>query len=118
MKDLCSYSHVHLSPSILDMRVWSSSSLGPSIAKSFLLVQSNLLAHVHFYPTNFIWQSKVSSKVKAFAWLVVNKKVDTNYPLWMGRPDKALGLDCCIMCMRSGELIYHLFEHYLMTLGL
>ena len=31
---------------------------------------------IPFYPTNFLLNSKVPSKVRAFAWLVAHKKVN------------------------------------------
>lgn len=71
-------SHVHLSPFVLYVRVWSLSSIGLFAEKSFLLNLSNLWPPMHFSLTKFISKSKASYKAKAYAWLVANKKVNTN----------------------------------------
>ena len=73
---------------------------------------------VPFYPANFLWNSKVPSKVKAFAQLVALKKVNTNNLLWLRRPFKALSLNWCILCRSSNETIDHLFLYCPIALGL
>ena len=64
-----------------------------------LINLSNLLP---FSLANFIWKSKVLSKVKTFAWLVANKKVNPNDMKQMRRPYKALSPNYCILYNGSG----------------
>ena len=64
---------------------------------------------IPFSPTNFIWKLKASSKVKAFAWLVANKKVNTDDVLKVRGSFKALSPNYCTLCMGNEELIDHLF---------
>lgn len=64
-----------------------------------------------FAPTWLSWSSKAPPKVKAFAWLVANKKVTTNNLLQLRRPNKALSPDNRVMCLKSSELADHLFFH-------
>ena len=70
-----------------------------------------------FYPANVLWKSKVPYRVRAFAWLVAHKKVNTNDILQLRRFFKILNPDWCILC-RSRKTIDHLFLHCLITLGL
>ena len=111
-------SNVHLSPYTSKTRSWVSSSLGVFLIKSFFSVLSYSPDSVPFYPANFMWNSKVSSKVKAFAWLVALKNVNTNDLLQLRRPFKTLSPDWCILCWSSIETIDHLFLHCLIALGL
>ena len=85
-----SLSSMHFSPSVADSRVWSLSSSGLFFVKYFFLALSNFSNPVLFLPTNFLWRSKVPSKVKALAWLVIHGKVDTNDKLQSKRPYKNL----------------------------
>ena len=71
-------SHVHLTSFVPNVKTWVSSSLGVLSIKKFLLVLSNFSYFVPFYLINFLWKSRVPSKVMAFAWLVAYKKVNTN----------------------------------------
>ncbi|RVW15385.1 putative ribonuclease H protein [Vitis vinifera] len=66
----------------------------------------------------FLWSSKVPSKVKALAWLVAHGKVNTNDKLQLRRPYKALCPQWCILCKGNGESIDHLFLHCPVTIGL
>ncbi|RVX04331.1 Copper methylamine oxidase [Vitis vinifera] len=66
----------------------------------------------------FLWSSKVPSKVKALAWLVAHGKVNTNDKLQLRRPYKALCPQWCILCRGNGESIDHLFLHCPVTIGL
>ena len=50
--------------------------------------------------------------VKAFAWLVANKNVNTNDLFQLRGPNKALSLDHCVMCLKSIESANHIFHHY------
>ena len=50
----------------------------------------------------------VSSKVKAFAWLMAHKRVNTNDMLQLKRPYKAVCPNWCILCMESEETVDHL----------
>ena len=111
-------SNVHLSPYTSNTRSWVPSSLGVFPIKSFFSVLSYSPDSVPFYPANFMWNSKVSSKVKAFAWLVTLKKVNTNDLLQLRRPFKTLSPDWCILCRSSSEIIDHLFLHCPIALGL
>ena len=113
---MSSLSFVHLIQSIPYKRAWSLSCSSIFSAKSFLLALFNWLDLVYFPLAKFIWQSKASSKVKAFARLVANKKVNTGNLLYVRRPHKARNLDCCTMCMMSGETIDHLFSYCLSTM--
>ena len=70
-------SSVHLSPSVLYAKIWVLSSSGAFSINSFFSALSNILDSIPFYLTNFLWKSKVPSKVRAFAWLVTHK-VNTN----------------------------------------
>ena len=49
---------------------------------------------------------------------MAHKKVNTNDLLQLRRPDKALSLEICILCMKHGESIDHLFLHCSLTMGL
>ena len=69
------------------------------------------------FPTKFVWNSQVPFKVKAFAWLVAYKKVNTNDLLQLRRPHKALSPDICKLCMKQGESVDHLFLHCSVALG-
>ena len=81
---------VHLSFKTTNLRIWSLSSVGSFSVKKNFMVLSMLSNPISFILTNFVWKSKVPSKVKAFAWLVVHKKVNTNDMLQVRRPYKSL----------------------------
>ena len=115
---MSSLSLVHLSPSAVDSKAWSLSSSGLFIVKSFLLAVSNFSNPVLFLLVKFLWKSKVPSKVKALAWLVVHGKVNTNDKLQLRRPYKSLSSQWCILCKGNGESIDHLFLHCPLTIGL
>ncbi|RVW93876.1 Transposon TX1 uncharacterized 149 kDa protein [Vitis vinifera] len=66
----------------------------------------------------FLWSSKVPSKVKALAWLVAHGKVNTNDKLQLRRPYKALCPQWCILCKGNGESIDHIFLHCPVTIGI
>ncbi|RVW82294.1 hypothetical protein CK203_041674 [Vitis vinifera] len=51
-----------------------------------------ILNPILFLPAKFLWSSKASSKVKALAWLVVHRKVNTNDKLQLRRPYKSFVL--------------------------
>ena len=108
---------VHLSTSVPDARVWALTSSGLFSIKSFFLALSKLSNLVMFHPTKFIWKSKVSSKVKAFAWLVAHK-VNTNDLLQLRRTSKALRPEWHILCRGSEETNDYLFLHCPFTLRL
>ena len=97
-----------LSPSVIGSRAWFLFSLG----LFSIFFSSSLL----YLLAKFVWKSKAPLKVLAFAWLVVHKKVNTNDMLQLRRPYKSLSPYWCILCMRSGELIDHLFLHCPLTL--
>ena len=61
-----------------------------SFYKFYFSALASVSNSIPFYPTNFLWNSKVPSKVRAFAWLVAHKKVNTNDMLQLRRPFKAL----------------------------
>ena len=88
------------------------------LVKSFILVLSKSPNPVPFFLVNFVWKSIVPTKVKAFAWLVVYKKVNTNDLLQVRRPYKSLSPHWCILCKGNGETTDHLFLHSPLTLGL
>ncbi|RVW69358.1 hypothetical protein CK203_054865 [Vitis vinifera] len=58
-----------------DARAWVPSSSGVFSVKSFFLALTNLSDSVPFYPTKFLWKSRVPSKVMAFTWLVALMKI-------------------------------------------
>ena len=95
---LSSIVYVHLSPSTADSRSWSVSSTGLFIVKSFSLALSMSPNLTLFQPTKFLWKSKAPLKVKAFAWLVAHRKVNTNDLLQVRRPLKSLNPQWCILC--------------------
>ena len=97
--------HVHLSPFVPNAKALVPSSSGVFSVKSFLLALFNLWNSVPFHPAKFLWKSRVSSKIMAFAWLVAHKKVHTNDMLQLRRSFKALSLDWCIICKGSAEMI-------------
>ena len=109
---------VYLYPFVLDVKTWVPSSLGAFSINSFFLTLSNFSNSIPFYLVNFLWKSKVSSKVRAFAWLVAHKKVSTNDMLQLRRPFKAFSPDWCILYRGSSEMIDHLFLRCPITLGL
>ena len=76
------------------------------------------LIFIYFVPANLIWNSKALPKVKAFAWLVANKKVNTSDKVHLRRRHKTLILDYCVMCLKSSESADHLFLHCPTTLAL
>ena len=94
------------------------SSLDFFTVKSFFLALSNFSNHVLFILAKFLWRSKAPSKVKAFAWLAVHGKVNTNNKLQLRRPYKSLCPQWCMLCKGNGESIYHLFLHCPLTIGL
>ena len=69
-----SFDCLHLSPSVSDTRSWSLSSSGFFTVKSFFLALSHLSHLSLVFPTNFVWDSQVSFKVKSFVWLMAHKK--------------------------------------------
>ena len=75
---LISIRYVQLSPSTTDSRGLSLSPIGLFTVKSFYLALSMNPPITLFHPAKFLWSSKVPSKVKAFAWLVAHRKVNTN----------------------------------------
>ncbi|RVX21214.1 hypothetical protein CK203_002273 [Vitis vinifera] len=109
---------LHLSPSVLDARFWPLSSSGPFSVKSFFLTLSQFSGSPQVFPSKFVWNSQVPFKVKSFVWLAAHKKVNTNDMLQVRRPYKALSLDICILCMKYGESVDHLFLHCSLTIGL
>ena len=103
--------------STIDSRVWSLSSAGLFSVKSFFMILSKPSYPILFLSTNFVWKSKALSKVKAFVWLVVHKKVNTNDMLQVRRPYKSLSPHWCILCKESGKSIDHP-KHCPIMLGL
>ena len=75
---LFSIASVHLSLSTEDSRSWSVSSTCLFTIKSFSLALSSSSNLTLFQSTTFLWESKASLKVKAFARLVAHRKVNTN----------------------------------------
>ena len=111
-------SHVHLTQIYSKCKGWEPSSLGVFSVKTFLLVLSNFSDSIPFYLANFLWKSRIPSKLMAFAWLVAHKKVNINNMLQLRRPFKNLSFDWCILCKRSSETVDHFFLHCPITLGL
>ena len=111
-------SNIHLTPFVLDARTWVLSSSGVFSIKSFFSTLSFSPYSIPFYPTNFLWKSRVPFKVRAFAWSVVLKKVNTNDMLQLRRPFKVLSYNWYILSRRNSERIDHLFLHCPITLGL
>lgn len=121
MKRLMSLlTRVRFSSSTLDARACSLTSSRLFLVKYFFMVFSNISDFVIFSPTKFIRNSKVSSKVKAFAWFMAHKKVNTNNMLQMKKPLKVLKPNWCDLCKwsGSGESINYLFLHCPITLRL
>ena len=71
-----------------------------------------------FQPATFLWEAKAPLKVKAFAWLVAHRKVNTNDLLQVRQPFKSLNPQWCILCKGEGEATDHLFLHCLYIIGL
>ena len=117
-KILRSFIHVYLLLSFPNMRVSSLLSFNLFIVKSYFLALAKLVTSTLSLHANFIRKYKTSFKVKIFAWLVGNKKVEHQCLPQMRRPYKALSLDHCTMCLRSSESIDHLFLHCSVTLGM
>ena len=117
-KLLLSLGSMHLSPSTTDSRGWSLSSTCVFTIKSFFLTLSMPPTPLLFRPAKFIWTSKAPSKVKAFAWLVAHRKVNTNDLLQLKRPYRFLNPQWCILCRGDGESIDHLFLHCPFTMWL
>ncbi|WJZ85876.1 hypothetical protein VitviT2T_005388 [Vitis vinifera] len=109
---------LYLSPSVPDARLWPLSSSGLFSVKSFFLALSQSSGSSQNFPSKFVWNSQVPFKVKSFVWLVAHKKVNTNDMLQVRRPYKALSPDICILCMKHGESVDHLFLHCSLTIGL
>ena len=83
-------SNIHLTPFVLDAKTWVLSSSGVFSVKSFFSTLSFSSNSILFYLANFLWKSRVLSKVRTFAWLVALKKVNTNDMLQLRRPFKVL----------------------------
>ena len=113
-----SLDHLHISPSVPNMRSCSLSPSGLFTVKSFFLALSQFSDSPPVFPTKFVWNSQVPFKVKSFVWLVAHKKVNTNDLLQLRRPYKALSLDICKLCMKHGETVDHLFLHCSLTMRL
>ena len=62
-------SNVHLSPSVPDAKAWIMSSSGAFLVNTIFSALSNFSDSIPFYLGNFLWKSKVPSKVKVFVWL-------------------------------------------------
>ena len=102
-------SSMHLSPFTADSRSWSLSSTCVFNVKSFFLALSMPPIPLLFHLAKFIWSSKAPAKVKAFAWLVAHRKVNTNDLLQLRRPYRSLNPQWCILCRGDEESIDHLF---------
>ena len=63
---MCSFDCLHLSPLVLDVRSWFLSFSRLFTIKSFFLVLSHLSDLSSVFPTNFVWNSQVSFKIKSF----------------------------------------------------
>ncbi|RVW16207.1 Transposon TX1 uncharacterized 149 kDa protein [Vitis vinifera] len=113
-----SLDHLHISPSVPDMRSWSLSPSRLFTVKSFFLAISQFSDSPPVFPTKFVWNSQVPFKVKSFIWLVAHKKVNTNDLLQLRRPYKALSPDICKLCMKHGKTVDHFFLHCSLTMGL
>ena len=109
---------VHFSSFAVDLKAWSLSFSDLFILTYFFLALSNFSNPILFLSANLLCKSKAPSKVKAFAWLVVYRKLNTNDMLQLRRPFKSLKLDRYILCKENGESIDHLFLHNLITLRL
>ena len=83
-------SNIHLTPFVLDAKTRVLSSSGVFSVKSFFSTLSFSSNSILFYLANFLWKSRVPSKVRTFAWLVTLKKVNTNDMLQLRRPFKVL----------------------------
>ncbi|RVX07806.1 hypothetical protein CK203_021931 [Vitis vinifera] len=90
-----SLDHLHISPSVPDMRSWSLSPSRLFTVKYFFLAISQFSDSPPVFPTKFVWNSQVPFKVKSFIWLVAHKKVNTNDLLQLRRSYKALSPDIC-----------------------
>ena len=115
---MSSLSSMHFSPSVADSIAWSLSSSSLFSVKSFFLALSNFSNPILFLLDKFLWSSKAPSKVKAFAWLAVHGKVNTNNKLQLRRPYKSLCPQWCMLCKGNGESIDHLFLHCPLPIGL
>ncbi|KAJ9678262.1 hypothetical protein PVL29_022997 [Vitis rotundifolia] len=109
---------LHLSPSVSDARFWLLSSSGIFSVKSFFLALSQFSGSPQVFPSKFVWKSQVPFKMRSFVWLVAHKKVNSNDMLQLRRPYKALNPDICVLCMKHGESVDHLFLHCSLTTGL
>ncbi|KAJ9698204.1 hypothetical protein PVL29_007339 [Vitis rotundifolia] len=109
---------LNLSPSVSDVRFWPLSSSGIFSVKSFFLALSQFSGSPQDFPSKFVWKSQVPFKVRSFVWLVAYKKVNSNDMLQLRRPYKALSPDICVLCMKHGESVDHLFLHCSLTTGL
>lgn len=87
------------------------------ISVSFFIAISTSTNLVPSIPGNFIWKSKTLIKVKAFAWLLVTKKVNILGLLQWWKPYEAFNSEWCAMCRGRGSL-NHIFLHCLATLTL
>lgn len=81
---------VHLPPSIPNTITWLLSFSSLFLVNSFFLSWSNPIDVVPFSIAEFLWKSKVSSKVKTFAWIVIHKKINTKEMLQLRGPYKDL----------------------------
>ena len=72
---------------------------------------------ISFPLANFIWKSKAAPKVRAFARLVANKRVNTNDLLPQRMIYKALKPKQCVICLNGGESVYCLFLPYPTAVG-
>ncbi|RVW91093.1 hypothetical protein CK203_039951 [Vitis vinifera] len=70
-----SLDHLHLSPSVPDMRSWFLSPSELFTVKSFFLALSQFSGLPSVFPTKLVWNSQVPFKIKSFVWLVAHKKL-------------------------------------------
>lgn len=67
--------NIKLNPSIEDRRVWKGApSREFSMSSYYQVLNHNAISH---YPADFMWKSKVPSKVAFFLWVVSHGKTPT-----------------------------------------
>ena len=104
---------VYQSSSNPNERIWPLTFLGLFLVSSFFKVFSHSTISIFFAPAKITWKPKTPFRVKAFMWLLANKRVDTKAILHKRRTYKAINPDVGVMCKESEALI--IFFHSLLN---
>lgn len=101
---------VRLCLSVEDRRVWVVDSSGLfSRCSAFYTVKQQCHSSGSYHSN--LWKMSAPSKVKMFARLLLLDKLYTQNALQRIRPFQVLLPGCCVICIKDGEDVDHLFFH-------